>query len=52
MFCPDCYAEWDIANEDACPHCRLSLEDLEAAGDFLDRWRAAHKPAGEVMPAE
>lgn len=38
--CPDCRGPWPgerIARGEPCPGCGLSVEDLRAAADFVDR---------------
>lgn len=35
--CPECGGIWDMDEDpDACPHCQLTREDLEAAAEFLE----------------
>ena len=34
--CPDCGTPWNIAYDDPCPGCGLTVEDLQAAAEFLD----------------
>lgn len=37
ITCPDCGCEgWDINWDSHCPDCELSVDDLEAASDWLD----------------
>jgi hypothetical protein len=35
VTCPECDTPWNLATREPCPGCGLSVDDLEAAADFL-----------------